>query len=110
MERDRRLLKGLLAGEVTEDMARGFYAIMTDPLRPDHFRDTWCGRFSVPFGLLALRAASRELGLNPPVGMPLAFGSSLSAPPLPLEPLGPGHTYHPNLNHFVSLPSVAYVN
>ena len=110
MERDRRMLKGLLAGEVTEAMARGFFAIMTDPCRPDQFRDSWCGRFSIPFGLLALQAASRDLGLDPPVGMPLAFGSSLSAPELPLQPLGLGHTYHANLNHFVSFPSVAYVN
>ena len=70
MDRDRQLLKGPLAGEVTVAKARTFFETMVDPDKPDDYRMPWCGRFSIPFGLVLLETTSRELGLKPPTGMP----------------------------------------
>lgn len=110
MDRDRQLLRGPLAGPVSAAKARDFFEAMVDPARPDTYRMPWCGRFSVPFGLMALEAASRGLGLGVPAGMPIAFGASVDAPELPVKALGMGATAPANLYHFVSYPAVAYVN
>lgn len=110
MAHDRDLLKGLLAGEVTTDMARRFYEMMVDPEKPDTYRKSWCGRFSIPFGLMLLEETSRLLGLASPTGMPIAFGASVDFPELPVRAMGMGQTCPINLYHFVTFPSVAYVN
>jgi AmmeMemoRadiSam system protein B len=106
---DRDLLQGLLAGEVSADMARGFFAAMVDPDQPDRYRRTWCGRFAIPFGLLLLAAACRALGRQPPRALPIALGTSLEGPELPLRHLGLEPTCPLNLHHFVTAPAVAYV-
>lgn len=110
MDHDRELLGGLLSGEVTTGMARRFFEMMVDPDSPDTYRKPWCGRFSIPFGLMLLESVSRELSLAPPKGMPIAFGATVDAPELPVRSLGLGPTCPVNLYHFVTLPSVAFVN
>jgi AmmeMemoRadiSam system protein B len=109
MAHDRELLKGLLAGPVSADMARRFYGMMVDPADPTHYLKSWCGRFSIPFGLLLLESAASGLGLRPPKGMPIGFGASVAFPDLPVQALGMGATCPINLYHFVTFPSVAYV-
>ena len=110
MDTDRKMLQSLFAGPVTAAMAREFYASMTDPDQPDHFRGAWCGRFSIPFGLMLLAAAARDLGQAPPQATPVAFGSSLGFPELPARTPGMGLTNAINLYHFVSYPTVAFVS
>ena len=110
MAHDRALLQGLLAGEVTPNMARAFFEMTVDPGAPDTYRKPWCGRFSIPFGLLLLGTLSQELGLAPPKGMPIAFGASVDVPELPLRSTGLGQTCPISLYHFVTFPSVAFVN
>lgn len=109
MEHDRRVLRELLAGKVTPAMAQAFYETMVDPDHPDTYRKTWCGRFSIPFGLLLLEAASRELGLAPLRGLPVAFGASVDVPELPVRRIGLGPTCPISLYHFVTFPSAAFV-
>jgi hypothetical protein len=83
---------------------------MTDPDQPDHYRGAWCGRFSIPFGLILLAAAARDLGQAPPQATPVALGSSLGFPGLPASTQGMGLTNAINLYHFVSYPTVAFVS
>jgi AmmeMemoRadiSam system protein B len=109
MDRDRELLRGPLAGPVSAEKARAFFEAAVNPARPDEYRMPWCGRFSIPFGLLLMGETSRALGLEPPVGMPVAFGASVDVPELPVRPLGMGPTAPASLYHFVSYPAVAYV-
>jgi AmmeMemoRadiSam system protein B len=106
--RDRELLTEPLAGPVSSEKAEAFFSAVVDPLNPDAYRMPWCGRFSVPFGLLLLGETTRELGLPPPVGSPIAFGTSISFPELPVKPLGMGATAPANLYHFVSYPGVVF--
>jgi AmmeMemoRadiSam system protein B len=105
---DRELLTGPMAGPVTPGMARTFFETMVDPDRPDDYRRPWCGRFSIPFGLLLLEAVSRGLGLEAVRAMPIALGASVDTPELPLRALGMGATSPINLYHFVSSPAVAF--
>lgn len=106
--RDRELLRGPLAGALSPGKAEAFFSTVVDPGDPDHYRMPWCGRFSIPFGLLLLGETARNLGLQPPVGMPIAFGTSISSPELPVKSLGMGATAPANLFHFVSYPGVVF--
>ncbi|BDU76099.1 AmmeMemoRadiSam system protein B [Mesoterricola sediminis] len=108
MDQDRRLLTGPLSGPVSPAKARAFFEAVVDPADPDVYRMPWCGRFSIPFGLLLLDATSRHLGTAAPAGRPVAFGASVDVPELPVKALGMGATAPASLYHFVSFPAVAY--
>jgi MEMO1 family protein len=108
LARDRELLTGPLAGPLSPEKAEAFYSAAVDPQHPDTYRMPWCGRFSVPFGLLLLGETARDLGLPAPEGSPVAFGASVGFPELPVRPLGMGATAPANLYHFVSYPGVVF--
>ncbi len=107
-DQDRRLLTGPLAGPVTTARTEGFFDTCVNPEQPSEYRLTWCGRFSIPFGLLLLERTTAALGLPTPVGHPLAYGTSIGAPELPVKEIGMGSTAPANLYHFVGYPAVAY--
>jgi len=106
-EKDRTLLLGPLAGPVTTTKAEAFFSTCVDPAQPSDYRLTWCGRFSIPFGMLLLERTTVALGLPAPVGHPVAYGTSISFPELPVRDSGLGETAQANLYHFVGYPAVA---
>jgi hypothetical protein len=108
LDRDRALLKGPLAGPVSAEKARAFFEAVVNPQHPDEYCMPWCGRFSIPFGLLLLDETARNLGLVAPTGQPVAFGTSISFPQIPVRDLGMGASAEAKLYHFVSYPGVAY--
>jgi len=107
-EQDRALLRGPLSGPVTPDKVRRLFAEFVDPERPDDYRLTWCGRFSVPMGLLLLERTARAMGLGTPVGHPVAYATSVGSPELPVRDVGLGPTAAANLYHFVGYPAAAF--
>jgi len=107
--RDRELLTGTLAGPVGVERVRALYETYVDPSEPDTYRLSWCGRFSIPFGMLLLRQTAKALGLAPPVGMPIAYATSVGAPELRVRAVGLGETAPANLFHFVGYPAAAWV-
>ena len=110
MAHDRRVLRETLAGQVSPAMARAFFEIAVDPDQPDTYRMTWCGRFSIPFGLMLLDATSRKLGQAPLRGLPVALGASVDVPELPIRSLGLAPTSPVSLYHFVTYPAAAFVS
>ena len=106
VELDHSLMSGPLAGAVTIDKIRPLYETFVDPERPDDYRWTWCGRFSVPLGLLLLERIGRESGGA--FGHPVAYGTSVGWPQLDLRELGITPGAPCNLYHFVGYPGVAF--
>ncbi len=107
-ERDRELLTGPLAGVMTHDMAREFFTACVEPGDPTRYRLTWCGRFSIPVGLLLLQDTAAALGLPAPVGFPISYSNSVGQPELRLREVGMGETAPANLYHFVGYPAAAF--
>ncbi len=105
---DRKLLQGPLAGIVTREKTKAFFEACVNPEQPDDYRLPWCGRFSIPFGMLLLKSTAQELGLPIIEGFPVAFGNSVDTPELPVKPLGMGATAPTNLYHFVAYPGVVF--
>ena len=104
--KDRGLLTGPLEGPVTTDKIRALYTTFVDPDHPDDYRWTWCGRFSVPLGMLTLARACRDRGGA--VAHPVAYGTSVGWPEIGLRDVGMAPTSPCNLYHFVGYPGVAF--
>ncbi len=107
-DRDRALLRGPLSGPLTSEKIRDLFATFVDPAHPNDYRMTWCGRFSVPLGLLLLDDLSRDLGEGTPTGGPIAYATSVGSPELPVRDIGLGPTAPANLYHFVGYPAAAF--
>ena len=104
---DRALLTGPLAGDVTTHSIRRAFETFCDPEDPGQYRLTWCGRFSIPFGLLTLDKLATAQGLKLH-GQPLAYATSVGWPQLAVKAEGLGTTAPSNLYHFVGYPAAAY--
>ena len=104
--KDRGLLTGPLSGPLSVAKIRTLYETFVDPEQPDTYRWTWCGRFSVPLGLLVLERLTR--GTGGATGQPVAYGTSVGWPEVGLRDLGMAPSAPSNLYHFVGYPGVAY--
>jgi AmmeMemoRadiSam system protein B len=107
VRRDESILRSL-DGPLSRERTRKLFATFVDPERPDDYRLTWCGRFSIPFGLLLLEKTAAFLDAPRPVGRPVAYATSVGLPELPVRDLGLDRTAPANLYHFVGLPAVAF--
>ncbi len=106
--RDRELL-GAFAGPLSTRTARSFFEACVNPDDPSQYRLTWCGRFSIPFGLLLIEKLAGDLGLAGVVGHPLSYSTSAGQPELAVREVGMGETAPANLYHFVGFPAAAFV-
>jgi AmmeMemoRadiSam system protein B len=103
---DMSILKSRLKGPLRAEKVCDLFATFVNPDSPDDYRLTWCGRFSIPFGLLLLQRVARDTGI--PTAYPIAYSTSVGWPELPLRDFGLGPTSPVNLYHFVSYPAVAF--
>lgn len=103
---DRALLAGPLSGPLTVPDVRLLYETFVAPERPDVYRWTWCGRFSVPLGLLVLERLARATGGA--TGHAVAYSTSIGAPELDLSAVGMRPTAPSDLWHWVGYPGVAF--
>jgi AmmeMemoRadiSam system protein B len=102
--KDHGLLTGPLSGKLTTDKIRSLYETFVDPEHPDDYRWTWCGRFSVPLGLLTIQRLSGGTAS----GHAVAYGTSVGWPELDLREIGMSPDSPSNLYHFVGYPGVAF--
>jgi MEMO1 family protein len=107
VERDQTILTTISA-KITPPQVQGLYETFVDPANPDSYRVTWCGRFSIPMGMLALRAASLAMGARSPRGISVGYATSIDHPALPLRDTGLGVTAPATDAHFVGYPAVAF--
>jgi AmmeMemoRadiSam system protein B len=104
--KDRGLLLGPLKGPLDATKVRALYATFVDPEHPDTYKWTWCGRFSIPLGLLTLERIARDAGGA--TGWPIAYATSISGPELGLRDIGMQPGSPSNLYHFVGYPGAAF--
>ena len=104
--KDHALLTGPLSGPIVDAKIRALYETFVDPDHPDDYRWTWCGRFSVPLGLMLLERIGRANGGA--FAHPVAYGTSVGWPELGLRDVGIAPGAPCNLYHFVGYPGVAF--
>lgn len=109
VEHDHEIIKNCLEGEITEKKVEQFMKYVVEEENHRVYKWAWCGRFSVPFGLLASFYLEGALNVKKSEGVLLGYGTSIDQEPLPVEDLdGMGTTAPANLRHWVGYASVGF--
>jgi hypothetical protein len=109
VERDLALAAGNLCGPVQRDKLKNFLYSCVDPADVTQYKITWCGRFSIPFGLGVAFRLTAIMENRPLTGYLLDYGTSVSEASLEVEDLdGLGPTAPNNFHHFVGYPAIGY--
>ncbi len=109
VERDLSLARDHLCGSVDRARLKEFLYACVDPGDIMQYRVTWCGRFSVPFGLNVVSRLTETLEKRPLTGILLDYGTSVSEASLETDGLGTlGVTAPNNFRHFVGYAAIGY--
>ena len=96
--------------ELTPDGPERFVRAVWRPGDPrEPYRITWCGIYSIPFGLTATAAWVREMGTEPLAGHLLRYGDSVTDGRLEVPGTALGVTAPNTLAHWVGYPGLGYV-
>jgi AmmeMemoRadiSam system protein B len=109
VNRDLDLARDYLCGPIERPNLKKFLYSCVDPEDVTDYRITWCGRFSVPFGLNVASRLTERLESRPLTGTLLDYGTSVGEASLDVEGLGGlGTTAPNNLHHFVGYAAIGY--
>lgn len=107
--RDRDLIASTISGTINPDALQRFLYTCVDPEDVMQYKLTWCGRFSVPFGLDVASRVCVIVEGRPLEGTLLDYGTSLGEISLDIDDLtGLGATAPNNLHHWVGYPAIAF--
>lgn len=105
---EHQIIRECLTGALTEAKIKKFtgYTVQANDFR--QYKWTWCGRYSVPFGLL-FSLYWQEMNGGPSLqGSFLGYATSIDHAPLPVKDLGMGVTAPANLHHWVGYVAEGY--
>ena len=104
---EKEILNNCLAGSLETEKAKKFceYTVQKEDYK--EYLWTWCGRYSVPIGLLTGYHLS-EILKTPLTGMPLDYSTSISHKPVKVDDLGLGITAPAKLRHWVGYVSAGW--
>ena len=109
VERDITLAEDYLSGPIDADKLEKYLYKCVDPEDVVNYRITWCGRFSIPFGLSVASRLTESLESRPLEGFLLDYGTSVSEASLDTSDLeGLGVTAPNNLHHWVGYAAIGY--
>ena len=107
VDRDYYLCRNFLEGKIDTSKTRKFlYTLVDKDLYT--YKITWCGRFSVPFGLDFLYHLSADLNREPFSGKLLRYATSYDLGRLHIKLDKPGITAPRSLRHWVGYCAVGY--
>jgi MEMO1 family protein len=105
--RDQGLIRDHLSGVLSCARIEGFYRKVVAEDYHD-YRITWCGRFSIPFGLTLLHGLGRALEAGPVRGDALRYATTLDPGRTDPGVEGLGITAGASLRHWVGFCAVGY--
>jgi AmmeMemoRadiSam system protein B len=109
VQRDIDLARRTLCGPVTTDGLHEFLTTCVDSDDVTRYKLTWCGRFSVPFGINVATRVVAQLEARSLRGTLLGYGTSVEEVSLDLESIpGLGTTAPNNLHHWVGYAAIGY--
>ena len=109
VDRDRALAEAQLTGPVERKKLKEFLYTLVDDQDVTQYKLSWCGRFSIPFGLDVASRVQKALSSKPLEGTLLDYGTSVAETSLDLdEILGLGATAPNNLHHWVGYVAIGY--
>ena len=108
VEQDLSIAVEFLTGSITDRNVAGFRERVERDDLEWPYKVTWCGVYSIPFGLGALAAMTDLEGRHRPTGHLLRYGTSIDPGRLPGGIEGLGVTNINTLRHWVGYVSIGY--
>jgi AmmeMemoRadiSam system protein B len=109
VEHEHRIMHDCLGDELSPEKIRLFTEYTVDGNDHREYRWTWCGRYSVPLGLLTSWHLQQHLSAEPLAGTLLGYATSIDHPHIRVDDLeGMGVTAPANIRHWVGYAAVGY--
>jgi AmmeMemoRadiSam system protein B len=105
---DRDVIQSSLVGTLSDKRIGVFRQKVDANDFQQPYKITWCGVYSIPFGLSVLERVARSTIGRSPEGFMLVYGTSVEPPRLPLMYTGLGVTAIATLHHWVGYTAVGY--
>ncbi len=108
IQQDIDWVNSYLVGYVNEEKIEELTKKLWGETYKDYGNSYWCGKYSIPFGMLTIIKIIKNLKGKYPEGILLSFGDTYSGGVLPVTKAGCGITAPFSLKHWVSFFSVGY--
>jgi MEMO1 family protein len=108
VEKEHWILDSCLTGNLSIEKIKKFAANTVKPEDYKEYQWTWCGRYSVPLGLMVALDLQQELNAVPLSGKFIGYSTSIDHPSLKVDDLRMGRTAKATLRHWVGYASVGY--
>lgn len=102
------IIDSCLVGDVSSDKIKLFINNTVQPNNYKEYKWTWCGRYSVPMGLMTAMNLNEEIKDKPLNGIYIGYSTSIDHKPLPVDDLRMGKTAIATIRHWVGYASVGY--
>lgn len=102
------IIDNCLVGAINKDKIKKFihYTVKEDDYK--EYKWTWCGRYSVPFGLLTSLYLDQKFNSHGLEGEFIGYSNSIDHPSLKVDDLNMGKTAPANNHHWVGYAAVGY--
>jgi len=106
--KDEQLIEKYLTQEISTKKIKDFNNETVDPEDYMQYKWTWCGRYSIPFGLLMANKLNLKLNNIPLVGEKVDYRSSFHNKHIEIKDLGMGTTANSSQRHWVGYSGIKY--
>ena len=97
-----------LSGDLHPDKLKSFCDFTVDEKDYKAYKWTWCGRYTVPMGLLTAFNLNEATGDKPLSGSIIGYSNSIKHPELEVNDLRMGKTAPANMRHWVGYAALGY--
>jgi MEMO1 family protein len=107
-DHEMEIINTCLTGEIRDSKIKSFigYTVREDDYKA--YKWTWCGRYSVPFGLMVTSRLEKVIPGTPVKGMFIGYSTSIAGSPIPVKDIGMGETAPATLHHWVGYCAIGY--
>jgi AmmeMemoRadiSam system protein B len=107
-EHEMKIINESLNGPLEQEKIKKFtqFTLMENDYKT--YKWTWCGRYSVPFGLLTIMKMQAATSGKPLQGIFTGYGTSLDEPRLKVSDLVMGKTANATMHHWVGYAGITY--
>lgn len=108
VQHENEIIGNCLLPELSSSTIKKFFDYTVQPGSWREYQWTWCGRYSVPLGLLTGMELSQIRGEKTSEGLKMGYSTSIAQKPLPVEDLNMGKTAIATLHHWVGYAAIGY--